>query len=495
MTLSNKRFLILITALTLILALALSWLLFIYWPQSSRIVSERPSRLSSSYQAEQTPSSLGLNIELPYSTLAQAAENGIDKSRTVKLSGKVAGARYQGSIVISRSQPVQITSVSQQALRLSTRMSFKGELGFNGGLARITGTDSMPVDGDVTLSAQLQLDINNDWTPTAKVHFETPHWNSPPSIKALGTSITFQKKANEAILRAAEKVPQKIQAAVEKFNLKDKVARAWKVYQFPLASNALQDQAVATLIPKDVYFSGIHYQPERLQFAVKLGMFASVNIGKTLPFAAAALPNIKTLKRTPKFMLTVPVISEYFTLQSMLIKALGDSPIDIDTPNGVARVAVRQVNLFPTKQGLAIGVNFKADVPHRLFDISGEIFLIAKPELDRKRQRIRLRQVHIYKKLDSDILDTLSTLFGDEIAHTIEAKAEYDLSDKLKESKQKILSRLNKLSNSSNACATLSQAKLELSKLSMVSRYIVIETKLQGDLSLTIANDAKCGAT
>lgn len=495
MTLTNKRFLILITSLTLILALALSWLLFIYWPQSSRIISERPSRLKSSYQAERTQSSLGLNIELPYTALAQAAEKGIEKSRTVELSGKVAGARYQGSIVISRSEPVHITSVSQQALLLTTRMSFKGELGFNGGFARLTGTDSMPVDGDVTLSAQLQFNINNDWTPTAKVHFDTPHWNSPPNIKALGTTITFQNKANAAILRAAEKLPHKIQAALDKVNLKEKVARAWKVYQFPLAGDELQDQAVATLIPKDIYFSGIHYQQQRLQFAIKLGMFASVNIGKSPPFAAAALPDIKILKHDPKFILTVPVISEYNTLQSMLIKTLGDSPINIDTPNGIAQVTVRQVNLFPTDQGLAIGVNFKADVPRRLFDISGEIFLVAKPELDRKRQRIRLRQVHIYKKLDSDLLDTLSTLFGDEIAHKIEAKAEYDLSDKLNESKQKILSRLNKLSDSSSTCATLSQAKLELSKLSMVSRYLVIETKLQGNFSLTIDNETQCNAS
>jgi len=453
---------------------------------SERLLSERPAKTATDYQTKPTQSFLGASIDVPYSLLSQAAEQSIDNNETVKLSGKAAGARYEGEIHIQRIAPVSFNPAGAQALKLSTSLRLKGEVGFLGGVARALGLDKMDVDATVTLMANVDIGIGPDWTPSAKVTVLEPQWISPPRIKVLHSTITFKDKANAAIDKAARKLPEKIKDAIAKLDLKEKVTKAWKVYRFPLSGDALQGKAVVDLVPSNVYYSGIKYFADNLQVNFELGVLASVNIGNVPLPNVPALSDIKPLNELPRFTLNLPVLSEYSLLEALLNAKIDATPFKLESAQGPIQVTVNHIEIYPSGQRLAIGIDFKAIASNRLLNVQGEVFLLARPQIDNSGEKVILQDVGIYKNLDNEIWSTTSALLSDRIAKSIEQDAQFNVSEKIADLRKGLRTRLQALSKESHTCIKISNDALKLSNITMASQYLVIEGLLDANLSLAL---------
>jgi len=481
-------------ATSIVSLVLLYWLSTRYWFGSEKLLATRPSHTTSPYLIAPRQSYLGVTFEVPYQLVARAAEQSLDASEATKLSGKVKliGARYDGEITYKRISPVKVSASDHQAMTLSTTLAIEGWVGFNGTIAKSLSMDRMKVDATATITTTVSLGMKPDWSPIASVTVDPPHWNSPPRIKVLGSTITFKKRANAAIEKAISKLPAKIDSALSKLNIKDKVRKAWKVYRFPVSSSSHKANGLAYIEPMNAYFSGIYYLDDELQFSVALGVIASLHIGKSEPPSPHELSNILPLAKIPRFEFNLPVVTEYTALKNVIMTHLGHEPIQLNTKRGVVYLKINEIEIYPSGKRLALGLKFIASTPVRLFDLEGEVFLLASPEISANGQQIFLHDVNIYKDIDNEMWDTFSTLFINKIAQAIEQNVRLDISDDIAKSLQDIHSSLQKVSENSDSCVTFLNETLKLSQITMDEHALVIEGLLKGTLSMALSSNKKC---
>jgi len=481
MTLSRAKLFVLICIAVAVLIIAWYYL-SILRVSSTTLLTERPPRTESAYAAKSTQSFLGVSLEIPYSILVQAAEQSIDDKEKVEVSGKTAGANYRGKIFLRRITPVVIVPNDQDSLSLSTTLQFAGSVGFLGGIARTLGMDNMNVDGTVTLKTRIELGMYPDWTPRVAVSLLPSVWEKPPSIEVLHTTVTFKNKANQAIENAAKKLPEKINAAIAKLNLQEKAQKAWRVYRLQLNKQSTLDNAAIDIVPVSAHISGIHYLPQQIQLAMALGVLAKVNLGNTPLPSPPTLPNIQTLSDSPVFLLNIPIFSDYALLEKMILARLSPAPIKVDTPQGPLSVAIKNVEIYPSADQLAIGLNFQARSSNRVLNAQGEVFLLTTPRLDRSGKKVFFDSIHIYKNIDNSLWTIYSDFFSDNIAKSLEGSAQFELTPKIDELERTLQSRLAEMSANSKICLRFSDESLKLSEISTNANRLLIEARLQGKL-------------
>jgi hypothetical protein len=95
------------------------------------------------------------------------------------------------------------------------------------------------------------------------------------------------------------------------------------------------------------------------------------------------------------------------------------------------------VDIYPAaEERLALEIKFQADVPGRLFDVTGRLYVTARPDV--ADQKLRFEDVRFSRILDNALWDVGSAAFEGAIRRALEQAATIDLAPLLQQAAEAV---------------------------------------------------------
>ena len=132
---------------------------------------------------------------------------------------------------------------------------------------------------------------------------------------------------------------------------------------------------------------------------------------------------------------------------------------------------------------MAVGVDFAASIPGKIFDVSGKIWLTAKPVVDASGTKVSLVNVVLYRQLSNPIWSAFTLVAAGELARQVEEKATYDLGSSIAKAKQALVSALQDPSKTGGVRIALADPKLALGRVVVAKEGLFVEGLLSGGLT------------
>ena len=377
---------------------------------------------------------------------------------------------YQANV--TRSGAVTVTPLPT-GLRLTVPVSVDGSAGFAGDLASFLKLDKKNFRGAIVASADIEMDINEDWCPVIKA---VPDfiWADKAQLEvAHNFWIDLDSEAGPKIKAAMQDAASKIPGLISCQRVKDLVAPVWHTYEIPMPT-IMGQTGLVTITPQRVGFSGLSYTPAGARLALMLTAETQVKLDAAGANAAPApvsankplditkreqvpiqrialnVPKADPADAPPVIMLNskplelpklekipaqqnslnlaVPVIVSYQSLDQLVAsKAVGQA-FEGSAAGTTASVKILKTVVYPSGDRLVVGVQFESKIskPKSLAP-QGWVYLVAKPQFDVATQTLTLNNVDFSRAIDNDVWNALSFLFRSKIRSAITEAAKLDL--------------------------------------------------------------------
>jgi hypothetical protein len=181
-----------------------------------------------------------------------------------------------------------------------------------------------------------------------------------------------------------------------------------------------------------------------MRVAVRVG---AQTILETTPIDTAVLPLPPLDPLTAdkgSLQIDVQAVAPYDVLKRQLRQALADKTFLEDLPAGKVEVRVLDVDVYPSKESLALGLKIDAKTPASWFDTSGWVYLSGKPVVVKDGKAIKIEDIRFASVVDSAFWSTAEVVFQDEILKAIDAHATIDLSAEIDKATNDITQAITK---------------------------------------------------
>ncbi|MER9124257.1 DUF4403 family protein [Mesorhizobium sp. M0959] len=303
---------------------------------------------------------------------------------------------------------IQVTG-SGQTLNLSVPIAVNVTVKGRGEIGRHIQETA---NGNATVTAAVQADIDEDWNPKATV---TPdyHWDKSIGVDVLGFRITFADKVDPKIKDALADLQGKLPGMLQDFKLKERVAKGWDKGFTAIKVNSAPDVWLR-FAPKTVGYKGYEVADGVIRLSLMAGGDAETFVGAK-PADPAKVPLPPLVKDLPAagFEFNLPISLDYAALETEAEKALKVNEKQVmDVPNfGKVDVTFTDVKIYQTTGNLlAIGVSIAADPPTSFLDTKGTIWLTGSVKIDNDAKRLSIDKLDVFGKTDSDTVDLLVSI-------------------------------------------------------------------------------------
>lgn len=267
-------------------------------------------------------------------------------------------------------------------------------------------------DGNATVTAAVQADIDGDWNPKATI-IPDYHWDNTIGVQIFGIRITFADKVDPKIRDAIADIQGKLPGMLQDFKLKELVAKGWDKGFTSIQVNSAPDVWLR-FSPKTVGYNGYQVADGMIRLSLMAGGDAETFIG-TKPADPAKVPLPSLVKDLPSegFEFNLPISIEYTALEAEAKKALkiGEKQV-MDLPNfGKVEVKFTEVKAYQTSGNLlAIGLSMEADPPTSFLDTKGTIWLTGSVNIDNEAKRLSVDKLDVFGKTENDAVDLLVSI-------------------------------------------------------------------------------------
>jgi len=86
--------------------------------------------------------------------------------------------------------------------------------------------------------------------------------------------------------------------------------------------------------------------------------------------------------------------SEPALLKQQLRQALANQTFQKNVPGGKVEVRIVDIDIFPSKESLALGLKIDAKTPASWFNTSGWVYLSGKPTVVKDGKAVRVESIH-----------------------------------------------------------------------------------------------------
>ena len=265
--------------------------------------------------------------------------------------------------------------------------------------------------------AVVKMSVNNAWSPVAKVNIDYS-WKEPPGINFLGRRIQFADKADAKLASVIADLERDLSREIANAHTRAIVEAAWRQGFTSIMLNRERPSAWMRITPQSLSFGGYRVKGRQLEM-----MLAAETITETFIGDRPADP-----KRTPLpppgravndkgLRFHIPVLADYAELEPVVeraLKRLAAKGISLDNI-GPVDVQFGKVTIYATEGGkLAVGIKASADVIRSpLGRTKGVIWLSAVPYNQPNSQIIKVRDLQIAARTDSQAVNLLMLLFSD----------------------------------------------------------------------------------
>lgn len=423
--------------------IAIAYFAWQWYRSEDVMLSERPEQNASEMVIPPKESIIVADLSVKYAVLTKglssvAAGLGGQKKDTARIGcKKILGSEqcldFDYTINYGSNGAVSSQQVGDK-VGVSIPAQFSGQGGFNGDLADLLDLDNKSFAGAFVVTASSSATLNEKFCPVLAPGPATFRWTTPAYVELIGDSEIIgpynwevspivqpllSAALNSELGKAANAIPC---APVQK-----ELQKAWRHYAIPVTI-AGQPPLFVNINPTAIGTSPLIAGADGLRLLVMLKAEAEISGKSGSTDAKPVLPTNQALTAQPGvFGLSLPIRLPYETLQSEITKAVKDKPFETKTEYGDVTIKIGHVELYPSGDRLTVGLSFAADVPHRIFDTKGTIWLSARPAVDPTGKILSLSDVTVSRQLDNPIWAGVTVLFKDTISKQIEQSARYDL--------------------------------------------------------------------
>lgn len=439
-----------LTAVAAVALLGGGWLAVDWYRSAETAMSQKPPHQAGSAPLEASESLVLANLTVGYSVIAQALNQAIDD-----VSGAQNGSEeikcvsnsfpkfkecltVNWSVEYGRNGDVSVGRDGSM-LKVAVPGRFAGKGGVGGDLARFVGADEKNFDGAFEVSVSAALSLDERFCPVLTPGEVSFHWTNEGRIQLVGRTsfkifgigfsvgpwnLEVGRHANGPIREALRKALANAGSAIPCDPVRQELAKAWRHYAFPLAIDDMPPLFV-NVEPTGLGTSGLLAEDAGVRLVARMAARAVVAAEKGSEEAMGELPVHETVSADRgELSLAVPLKVPYRLLKAEAMKELAGKTLT----SGDARFEIHDLDIYPSGDRLAVGVTFSTDIPWRIFDARGMVWVTARPVVEGDGKIVRLEDVEVSRQVDNALWSVLTVAFRDVIHDQLEAAARYDLS-------------------------------------------------------------------
>lgn len=412
------------------------------------VLSKRPEMSATPLVLPSRDSRLSLRISVPLAAINKAANehlpgsydfggNGEDYCEVV---GKIdlgvvkspgtkvcAGTKYSGTV--EREGDPTISDGGNNTLRLSVPISVKGKGGFRGTGADILDLDAKNFRAKANVVATVSPTVDENWCPILNTSIDYS-WIEKPQVEIvskvwLDVTDLVKGKLNDKI----EELRSSLRTAVPCGEVRDRAQQAWRTYSIPIMVEGAPT-LYARMDPAGIGLSAMSVSSD---ISIAMALIGKTEISSE-PGPEAQKSPLPPMTQVPnekgRVSISLPVRVGYQQIIDALQKQVAGKPFSFPIGDKQGFLTINAFEVFPVGASLAIGMEFTADIPGRIFSTSGKVFLTAQPEMvDSPEFRgIRTRDIVFSRDLDNELWSLLTVALESQIKQELEKAGSVDLS-------------------------------------------------------------------
>ena len=431
---------IVVIGVATVAALGAGYLFWQWYSGRDLALSTAPERRVAGVDIPDSDSDIALRIKVPLALLRSAVnsaipssfskdENGPDICKKILFQDVCVGTKYEfaanrGSVAIGK---------EGNALKVATHIDISGKGGFRGDGASILGLNAKNFDAAADLSGLITLSVAPDWCPVVGLA-TSYNWTKSPRVEIVGgVWIGVEGLVSGSINDALKGLPDKVRDAIPCDTIRGEVRNAWRNYIIPVAIPGGPPVYVG-IQPKSLALSPLIVADDEVRLSILLRAATSLSTAKGAEAPIADLPNVQPAADAPgRLQVTLPVRLGYAALREELLRRFGNQDFAFKVDGKDGKLRVKDVELYPSGESLAIGLTFSADLPGRAFDVSGKVYMTATPVVDAQGTQLRLQDVKVRRDIDNGLWRALSVAFEGLIQEQITKAGVVDLSPRSQE--------------------------------------------------------------
>jgi hypothetical protein len=278
---------------------------------------------------------------------------------------------------------------------------------------------------------------------------------------------------------------QKLNELLDCNKLRGRITPHWRSYSFPVSLPHGQG-AYVNVTPKKASFSGMKAEADRISVAARLTVDAAV---AATPTKTAPLP-LPALGRANGgggiVTIAMPVSATFEQLIRGARAELLRRSFTFDVGGKPGSVRFQEVEIFPSGNRVAVGLRFAADIPGRLFSVSGTLYAAARPEISPDGMVLSFADVQFGRILDNDLWNVLSVLFEGDIKELLTRNTRFDLRAQASDLGALLASTLQDQATITGLRLQVQSPKLSVDTIyveeTQLTAIVRIETKIQAEI-------------
>ena len=347
-------------------------------------------------------------------------------------------ADYHWHADINKDGAAQI-SRDGTALRLSQGIHVTGQAGVGGDLAGLLSLHGKNIDVHATPRLNLSATLDKQWCPVVTAA-PVGSWVDAASVEIVGRNclgidlgplghpeicagpinLGIANELNHEFDKHRDDIQKGAQNAIPCDSVKPKIAGQWRPFSIKIERDKLQPLYL-NIQPKSAAFSGVVPEDDRLRVAVRVGAQTALETNP-VDTAVLPLPPLDPLNSDQgSLLVNLQAIAPYELLKQQLRQVLAQKTFQKDIPAGKLEVRILDVDIYPSKDSLALSIRIDAKTPGNWLDTKGWVYLSGRPTVVKDGKAIRLQDIQFANVVDSAFWSAAEILFQDEILKAINA--------------------------------------------------------------------------
>jgi hypothetical protein len=350
------------------------------------------------------------------------------------------------------------TSISRDGnfIRLAQGVHITGRAGVGGTLASILSLSGKDIGIQLSPRVNVAADLDKDWCPIVTV-VPIGTWVDSATVEVVGKTcqgidlgalghpeicagpinLGLAGVLNQQLDDHLDDLQEEASKAIACDAVKPKLAPQWHAYSIKVERGD-QPALYLNIYPKSASFSGLVPGEDRLQVAVRIG-------AQTILTDTPADPKVEPLPPLEKIEagqggleINLQAVAPYPLLKEQLRTFVGQD-FKKTTPAGEIDVRIDDVDIYPTKDSLALGIKVDARLPGSWFDSKGWVYLIGRPAVINGGRAVTIEDLRFASVVDNNFWKAAATVFEDDILKTLNSKSTFDLGEEIDKASQDVL--------------------------------------------------------
>jgi hypothetical protein len=377
-----------------------------------------------------------------------------------------------------------LSAPNSNTLRVSVPISFSGQGGFRGDGCRVLSCNAKNFQGSLVANIDLSPSIDKDWCPRLDANVSYA-WVSNPRVEIVGRVwVDVTGSVNGKIQESLGDIRQAAQRALDCGKVKPEFQKVYGSRTYPVKLPDGQSMHV-NFRPSGLGQSGLFIDQNSLRVSALLQGTLEVS-GTPLSPEQLPLPTLAKIPAVPpQVNVAVAVKAPYEALTKAATAALAGKTFEGAAAQGKAKVTVKGVEIYPSGERVVVGLKVAADLPTRWLDVSGDVYLFAKPVVD-SATKVRLADIGFARKLDNEIWSLGTALFEKQIIDALASVAVYDFANDIANAKKSLQEALARPATAPGVRATLDDVSIGVGRVAVTDKDLAAEGLFAAKVSLAV---------